>query len=74
MAGGAVGSEPESSDDLVEDEQSAVPGALLAHQTHVFRPLDKEARVGGHPLDDDRGDLTAAFLHQTEERLLVVER
>ena len=56
VGGGAGRTETEAGDDLVEDEQGAVPVALLAQRPHELGALQEQAGVGRDPLDQDRGD------------------
>ncbi len=72
--GGAIGAQAEPGDDLVQDQQRAVPAAQLAQQAHELLALDQQARVGWHALDDHRCDLGPAFVHQRAQCLGVIER
>jgi hypothetical protein len=51
-----------------------VPTAQFGEKPEELAPLHQQPRVGGHGLDDRRGDLVALLREGSLERRLVVER
>src|SRR6185312_11933185 len=70
----AAAREAESADDLVEDQHGARALGLAAERREKLRPLEEQAVVGRHGLDDDGGDLVSVAAEEFGEALFVVER
>ncbi len=72
--GGAAPRQTEPRDHLVEDEERAVRARRAPQSLEELAPLRQQPVIGGHRLDDHRGDPRALGLEQRRERCLVIER
>ena len=69
-----VGPDPESADDLVEDEQRAGVATRVGEMAQPLVALRQQTVVGGQRLDDRGGQRRARFREHLVELLVVIER